>query len=164
MPQYFDTDCSSPFGGVLWKRIIVSSNFTNFTGKHLCWNLFLIQLQVFSRDTPTRVFPCEICEIFSNTFLEDHHQKAASVNKLPRNRKFSIPRLMLQMKTFYRSISLYAIRMRENTDQKKLRIWTHFTQWQLPCCIIVFWKNFQLNQTLYYICSAGRVHSYQKHI
>ena len=27
-----------------------------------------------------------------------------------------------------RSISLYSVRMWENTDQKKLRIWTHFTQ------------------------------------
>ena len=27
-----------------------------------------------------------------------------------------------------RSISPYSVRMRENTDQKKLRIWTHFTQ------------------------------------
>ena len=26
-------------------------------------------------------------------------------------------------------ISSYSVRMRENTDQKKLRIWTHFTQW-----------------------------------
>ena len=28
-----------------------------------------------------------------------------------------------------RSISPYSVRMRENTDQKKLRIWTLFTQW-----------------------------------
>ena len=27
-------------------------------------------------------------------------------------------------------ISQYSVRMRENTDQKKLRIWTQFTQWQ----------------------------------
>ena len=30
-----------------------------------------------------------------------------------------------------RNISPYSIRMRENTDQKKLRIWTLFTQWVL---------------------------------
>ena len=29
-----------------------------------------------------------------------------------------------------RSISPYSVRMRENTNQKKLRIWTHFTQWE----------------------------------
>ena len=28
-----------------------------------------------------------------------------------------------------RSISPHSIRIRENTQQKKLRIWTHFTQW-----------------------------------
>ena len=28
-----------------------------------------------------------------------------------------------------RSIFLYLVRMRDNTDQKKLRIWTLFTQW-----------------------------------
>ena len=28
-----------------------------------------------------------------------------------------------------RSISPYSVRMRENTDQKQLRIWTLFTQW-----------------------------------
>ena len=30
-----------------------------------------------------------------------------------------------------RSISSYLVRMRENTDHKKLRIWTLFTQWEL---------------------------------
>ena len=33
-----------------------------------------------------------------------------------------------------RSISAYSTRMRENTDQKKLRIWTLFTQ----CCLFRF--------------------------
>ena len=28
-----------------------------------------------------------------------------------------------------RNISLYSVRMRENTEQKKLRIWTFLTQW-----------------------------------
>ena len=28
-----------------------------------------------------------------------------------------------------RSISPYSVRVRENTDQKKLRIWTHFMRW-----------------------------------
>ena len=37
-----------------------------------------------------------------------------------------------RMRTEYgeiRSISLYSVRMRANTEQKKLRIWTYFTQW-----------------------------------
>ena len=29
----------------------------------------------------------------------------------------------------YGDISPYSVQMRENTDQKKLRIWTLFTQW-----------------------------------
>ena len=32
------------------------------------------------------------------------------------------------------SISTYSVRMRENTDLKKLRIWTLFTQW------LLYWK------------------------
>ena len=35
-------------------------------------------------------------------------------------------------------ISPYLVRMRENRDQKKLRIWTLFTQWML----ILFWPLF----------------------
>ena len=42
-----------------------------------------------------------------------------------------------------RSISPYSVRMRENTNQKLLRIWTLFTQWF--CTLIIsenyFWNN-----------------------
>ena len=36
------------------------------------------------------------------------------------------------------SVSPYSIRMRENTDQKKLRVWTIFTQWKsgMRYCVI----------------------------
>ena len=44
-------------------KIGVSKNFANFTGKQLCWNLFLIKLQVFS---------CEISENFKNNFFREH--------------------------------------------------------------------------------------------
>ena len=37
------------------------------------------------------------------------------------------------------SISPYSVQMRENTDQKKLRIWTLFTQWSFK--IWVYIKN-----------------------
>ena len=47
--------------------------FANFTGKHLCWSLFLRKLQAFWRatllETITMVFSCEICEIVKNTFF-----------------------------------------------------------------------------------------------
>ena len=38
-----------------------------------------------------------------------------------------------------RSISPHSIRMRENTDQKKLCIWTHFTQGNLTYLMRVLW-------------------------
>ena len=34
-----------------------------------------------------------------------------------------------------RSISPYSVRMRENTDQKKLCIWTLFTKWSEACLV-----------------------------
>ena len=46
---------------VLCKKSVLK-NFTKFTGKHLCWSLFLIKLKVFrsatllKRDSNTRVF------------------------------------------------------------------------------------------------------------
>ena len=45
--------------------------------KRLCWSLFLIKLQSevaanFIKKTPTQVFSCEYCEIFKNTYFEEH--------------------------------------------------------------------------------------------
>ena len=40
-------------------------------------------------------------------------------------KKFFLARIFLHSQI---SISPYSVRMRENTDQKKLRIWTLFTQ------------------------------------
>ena len=43
-----------------------------FTGKHLCWSLFLIKLQALlkrdSKETPT-VFSCAYCEFLRTTIL-----------------------------------------------------------------------------------------------
>ena len=44
-------------------KIGVPINFTNFTGKRLCWSPF------FLKKTPTQEFSREICEIFKNTFI-----------------------------------------------------------------------------------------------
>ena len=41
--------------GVIEKVVI--KNFAIFTGKHLCWSLFL-------KETLIKVFSCEYCEIF----------------------------------------------------------------------------------------------------
>ena len=48
-------------------KIVVLKNFANFTGKHLCWSLFLIKLQAHRQ-----VFSCEICEICKNIFFKEH--------------------------------------------------------------------------------------------
>ena len=53
----------------------VRKNFTNFTGKHLCLNLFLIKLRAWRPATllkkrlQHKYFPGEICEIFKNTYF-----------------------------------------------------------------------------------------------
>ena len=40
-------------------------------GKHICSSLYLIKLQA-------RVFSCEYCQIFKNTFFKEHLQMTAS--------------------------------------------------------------------------------------
>ena len=49
-------------------------NFAIFTGKHLCWSLFLIKL-----------FSWEYYEIFKNTFFVEHQLTSAS--KMSKNEK-----------------------------------------------------------------------------
>ena len=58
---------------VFYKRSC-SQKFAIFTGKHLCWSLFLIR----EKETPTLVFSWEYCEIFKNTYFEEHLQMPAS--------------------------------------------------------------------------------------
>ena len=79
--------------GVIWDQLLVEkykvqkhpqrkcsvkkcllTNFTKFTGKHLCRSLFLIKLQdsacnFIKKETLTQVFSCEFCEISKNTFF-----------------------------------------------------------------------------------------------
>ena len=59
-------------------KIGALKNFANFTGKHLCWNLFLIKLplQLYQKETPTQVF---FSEILQNTFLRRTPPVAASL-------------------------------------------------------------------------------------
>ena len=55
-------------------KIGVLRNFANFIGKHLCWSIFnkVVGLQLYSKETPTKVFSCKICETFKNTFFIEH--------------------------------------------------------------------------------------------
>ena len=41
-------------------------NFANFTGKHLCWSLFLI------KKLQHRCFPVKFEQIFKNTYFTEH--------------------------------------------------------------------------------------------
>ena len=63
----------------------VLKNFAIFTGKHLRWSLFLIELQVWGpatvlKETPAKVFFCAYCEIFKNTYFQEKLQTTASLN------------------------------------------------------------------------------------
>ena len=60
-------------------KIRVRKISLNFTGKHLCWSLFLIKLQalglqLYLYENATQVFSCEICKIFKTTFFTEHHR------------------------------------------------------------------------------------------
>ena len=53
----------------------VLKTFTNFSGKHLCWSLFLIKalgLQLYEKETPIQGFSCDIYESFKNAYFEEH--------------------------------------------------------------------------------------------
>ena len=68
-------------------RIGVLKKFAIFTGKHRCWSLFLINkvketLQSYEKETPTQVFSREICEVFKNTYFEEHLRAAAKILKI----------------------------------------------------------------------------------
>ena len=61
--EYFITYRSSRLH--MFFKIGVRKNFANFTRKHLFWSLSLKE----KKKTPTQVFPCEISNIFKNTFF-----------------------------------------------------------------------------------------------
>ena len=61
----------------------VFSNFTKFTGKHLCQSLFLIKLQTqacnfIKKDAQAQIFSCEFCEISKNTTIFTEHLQATA--------------------------------------------------------------------------------------
>ena len=47
-------------------KILTFKNFAIFTGKHLCWSLFLIKLQAF------RCFPVNIAKLLRAAFFMEH--------------------------------------------------------------------------------------------
>ena len=59
----------------IFSKIVALKKFTIFTGKCLCWSLFLMKLldfrpgTLFKRDSWTGVFLCAHCENFKYTFF-----------------------------------------------------------------------------------------------
>ena len=74
-PGVTPADIQSPEA---FHKKVVLKNFALFTGKNLCWGLFLIKLQLYQNQTPAQVFSCEYCKIFKNTYFEEHLLTAAS--------------------------------------------------------------------------------------
>ena len=72
-------------------------------------------LQLYYKETPVLVFFCKLCEILKALILEYHCMKSVQI----RSFFWSV---FSRIRTEYGEI-------RENTDQKKPRIWTLFTQW-----------------------------------
>ena len=56
----------------------VLKNFAIFTGKNLCWILFLINLKAF-KSSGKQVFSCENCESCKCTYFEKHLGTAAFI-------------------------------------------------------------------------------------
>ena len=64
-------------------KVGVLKSYAIFTRKHLRWSRFSIKLQSFRpatlKVTPTKVFFCEYCKIFKNSFFHRTPPVAASV-------------------------------------------------------------------------------------
>ena len=55
----------------------VLKNFANFTGKNLCWNLFLIKLQFWwpttlLKKTLTEMLSCKLCKLFKDSYFDEN--------------------------------------------------------------------------------------------
>ena len=71
---------------VFYKKSVLK-NVAIFTGRHLCWSLFLVKLQTFTsaillKQTSRQLFSCKCCDIFKNTLFEKRLRTAASGNFL----------------------------------------------------------------------------------
>ena len=95
-------------------RIGVLQNSANFTGKHLCWSLFLIKL--------AKVCSFEICKIFKNTFLDRAPPVAASALYKIENfavlLKSAYSKDLMKLK-FYSFIQIFKVMLSQLRDRKQ---------------------------------------------
>ena len=73
--------------GVFYNKGVLR-NFIKFTGKHLCQSLILIKLQAeaynFNKnENLAQLFPCEFCEIYKNTSLQNTGRLLLDIHKGP---------------------------------------------------------------------------------
>ena len=73
----------------------VLKNFPNFTGKNLCWSLFLIKLLFWGpatllKKTPTQVVSCKVCKLFKNNYFEEHLWMSTSKFHLKRDSSIGV--------------------------------------------------------------------------
>ena len=62
---------------MFYKKAVLK-NFAIFTGKHLCWGLFIKKLQTFRPATLLKRDFCEYSEIFKNNYFEENLRTAVS--------------------------------------------------------------------------------------
>ena len=117
------------FADVLQNRC--SKNFANFTGKHLCWSLFLKRLQrwgsaALSKRDSTHVFSCQVWEIFMDTFFYRTSVVAASGDNKSHTRLFTLSKQTFSSRhvTFLRAYYLRFYRRwkQRNTNKKFFRV------------------------------------------
>ena len=95
----FDT-CEKQPPQVFCKKGVLR-DFAKFTGKHLCYSPFLNKIagmacNFIKKETLTRVFSCEFCEITKNTFSERTRPVAAShmfSHYIKRSKTFDLRRM-----------------------------------------------------------------------
>ena len=70
-------------------------NFENFTGKNLCWSLFLIKFQFWGpvtllKKTPTELLSYEISKLFKSNYFEEHLWMSSSKLYLKRDSNIGV--------------------------------------------------------------------------
>ena len=121
---------------------VTLKNFAEITGKHLRQTFFkqsrILAKNFVKTENPLQMFSFELLKFFQNGYFIGHHQVIACKTSASDD---NVRVKSVQIRNFFWSvfsriwteygeillISPYSVRMRENTDQKKLRIWKLFT-------------------------------------
>ena len=79
------------------------------------------------------MFFCGFSEISQNSYFLKHTWTATSDSKhiLEKNKNYCWHFLYMPLREKCPNTEFFLVRIQENTDQKKLRIWTLFTQWHI---------------------------------